>query len=73
MKECVVIKFEANVLVFDFRTIDKEEKSFVNSNNEYKDSLFYDLKYFKKHYEKIVSIVGDSSNSYYFVPEGCCL
>lgn len=55
MKECVVIKFEANVLVFDFRTIDKEEKSFVNSNNEYKDSLFYDLKYFKKHYEKIVS------------------
>lgn len=55
MKECVVIKFEANVLVFDFRTIDKEEKSFVNSNNEYKDSLFYDLKYFKKHFEKIVS------------------
>lgn len=55
MKEYVVIKFEANVLVFDFRTIDKEEKSFVNSNNEFKDSLFYDLKYFKRNYEKIVS------------------
>ena len=55
MKEYVVIKFEANVLVFDFRTIDKEEKAFVNSNNEFKDSLFYDLKYFKRNYEKIVS------------------
>lgn len=55
MKEYVVIKFEANVLIFDFRTIDKEEKSFVNSNNEFKDSLFYDLKYFKRNYEKIVS------------------
>lgn len=55
MKEYVVIKFEANVLVFDFRTIDKEEKAFVNSNNEFKDSLFYDLKYFKRNYENIVS------------------
>lgn len=55
MKEYVVIKFEANVLVFDFRTIDKEEKAFVNSNNGFKDSLFYDLKYFKRNYEKIVS------------------
>ena len=53
MKECVVIKFEANVLVFDFRTIDKEEKSFVNSNNEYKDSLFYDLKYLRSTMKKL--------------------
>lgn len=57
MKEYVVIKFELNVLVFDFRTIDKEEKSFVNSGNEYKDSLFYDLKYFKKNYEKIIEFI----------------
>ena len=57
MKEYVVIKFQLNVLVFNFRTIDKEEKSFVNSNNIFKDSLYYDLKYFKKNFEKIVGFI----------------
>ena len=57
MKEYVVIKFELNVLVFNFRTIDKEEKTFVNSNKEYKDSLFYDLKYFKKNFDKILELL----------------
>ena len=57
MREYVVIKFEVNVLVFDFRTIDKEEKAFVNSNNVYKDSLYYDLKYFKKHFDTIIKSI----------------
>ena len=57
MKEYVVIKFELNVLVFNFRTIDKEEKTFVNSNKEYKDSLFYDLKHFKKNFDKILELL----------------
>ena len=63
MKEYVVIKFELNVLVFDFRTVDKEERTLVNSNKEYKDSLFYDLKYFKKNFDKILEILKTKNNN----------
>ena len=59
MKEYVVLSVELNALVFDFRTISDDEKSFVNSNNFYKDSLFYDLKKYKKQNEKIVKIIKD--------------
>ena len=56
MKEYVVLSIELNALVFDFRSISDDEKSFVNSNNFYKDSLFYDLKKYKKNSDKIISI-----------------
>lgn len=57
MKEYVVLSFELNALVFDFRTITDDEKPFVNSNNFYKDSLFYDLKKYKKNSDKIISLI----------------
>ena len=59
MKEYVVLSVELNALVFDFRSISDDEKSFVNSNNFYKDSLFYDLKKYKKNSDKIISIIKD--------------
>ena len=47
MKEYIVLTIINNTLVFNYRTIAEEEKSFINSNGFYKDSLFYTLKYFK--------------------------
>lgn len=57
MKEYIVLTIELNALVFDFKTITKEEKAFVNNNSFYKDSLFYDLKYYKKNKDKIVDVI----------------
>lgn len=59
MKEYVVLSIELNALVFDFRTISDDEKSFVNSNNFYKDSLFYDLKKYKKNSDMIAKLIRD--------------
>ena len=60
MKEYVNLKIEVNVLVFDYKTIDKDEKSFVNKNSFFKDTLFYDLKYFKKNFNKIITLINGS-------------
>ena len=60
MKEYVNLKIEVNVLVFDYKTIEKDEKSFVNKNSFFKDTLFYDLKYFKKNFNKIITLINGS-------------
>ena len=57
MKEYIVLNIINDTLIFDFRTILEEEKVFVNKNSFYKDSLFYDLKYYKKHEKKIIDIL----------------
>ena len=57
MKEYVVLNIVNNTIVFDFRTILDEEKVFVNKNSFYKDSLYYALKYYKKHEKKIVQML----------------
>ena len=62
MKEYVVLSVELNSLVFDFRTISDDEKSYVNSNNYYKDSLFYDLKYYRKNSDKIINVIKNKYN-----------
>ena len=61
MKEYVVIKFEVNVLVFDYKTITKEEKTLVNKNSFIEDSLLYDFKYFLfgRHFSLVFSMVTD--------------
>lgn len=53
MKEYFVLTKLDNTLVFNFRTLQDDETVFVNKNNYYKDSLYYDLKYFKRHIKEI--------------------
>ena len=63
MKEYVVLTVDNNTLVFDYRTILEEEKVFVNKNSFYKDSLYYGLKYYKKHEKKIVQMLIEKYNN----------
>ena len=62
MREYVVLTISENTIVFNFRIITKEEKEFLNSNSFNKDSLFYDLKYFKKKIANITELIAKSYN-----------
>lgn len=57
MKEYIVLKIENNTLYFDFRTISKEETFFLNKNSFNIDTLYYDLKYYKKNINKIICVL----------------
>ena len=57
MKEYFVLTKLDNTLVFNYRTLLDDENIFVNKNNYYKDSLYYDLKYLKKHLKKIIDLL----------------
>ena len=50
MKEYIVITILDNIVFFDYRTINDDEKVFLNKNSLYKDSLYYTLKKYKKKY-----------------------
>ena len=63
MKEYVVLTINNNVLVFDYKTISDEEKVFLNKNSFYKDSLYYDLKYYKRHEKKILQMLLEKFNN----------
>ncbi len=63
MKEYVVLTIVGNTIVFDFRTILDEEKVFLNKNSLYKDSLYYALKYYKKHEKKILQMLLEKYNN----------
>ncbi|MBQ7789768.1 MAG: class B sortase [Bacilli bacterium] len=57
MKEYISLKIELNVLIFDYKTITKEQKTLVNKNSFIEDSLLYDFKYFKKNINKIIELI----------------
>ena len=57
MKEYIVLTCSNNTIVFNYRTISNEESVFVNKNGFYKDSLYYELKYYKRHEKKINEII----------------
>ena len=57
MKEYIVLKIENNTLYFDFKIISKDERFFVNKNNFNSDTLYYDLKYYKKNISKIIILL----------------
>ncbi len=57
MKEYFVLTILNNTLVFNYRTLLDDETVFINKNNYYKDSLYYELKYFKKHIKSIVGLL----------------
>ena len=63
MKEYVVLNVVNDTIVFDYKTILEEEKVFVNKNSFYKDSLYYALKYYKRHEKKIVQMILEKYNS----------
>ena len=63
MKEYVVLTVVNDTMVFDYRTILEEEKVFVDKNSFYKDSLYYALKYYKRHEKKIVQMLLEKYNS----------
>lgn len=57
MKEYIVLTVDNNILVFDYRIVSEDEKSFINKNSFYKDYLFYTLKYFKRNINKIINTI----------------
>lgn len=56
MREYIVLSYIKNSLTFDFRELKEDEKDELNKNVFYKDSLFYTLRYFKKHIDEIIDI-----------------
>ena len=54
LREYIVLTVDNNTLVFDYKTISEEELGFLNKNSFYKGSLFYDIKYYKKHKDRII-------------------
>ena len=63
MKEYVVLTIINNSLVFDYRTIFEEEKVFLNKNSLFKGSLYYGLKYYKRHEKKILQMLVEKYNN----------
>ena len=63
MKEYIVLTIINDTLIFNYRTISDEEKVFINKNSFYKDSLFYTLKHYKRHENKIVSMLIEKYNN----------
>ena len=63
MKEYIVLTMLNGILVFNYRTINSEERMFVNKNSFYKDSLYYGLKYYKRHNKRILNLLFDKANS----------
>ena len=57
MKEYVVLTISDDKIIFDYRQINEEEKDYVNKNDFYKNSLYYALKYFSHHYDKVYEIL----------------
>lgn len=60
MKEYIVLTIKGSNIIFNYRTVNKEEESYVNENSFYNDSLFCTLKYFKKNYELIIKSIKDN-------------
>ncbi len=63
MKEYIVLTMLNGILVFNYRTINSEERMFVNKNSFYKDSLYYGLKYYKRHNKRILNLLFEKANS----------
>lgn len=66
MRECIVITVVNDTIVFNYRTLIDEEKVFVNKNNLYKNSLFYTLKYFKRHTKNIAETIFNNKTIEHF-------
>lgn len=64
MKEYIVITLLNNTVVFDYRSISKEEKVFLNKNRLYKDSLFYTLNYYKRHKKNASKIILEQGRTF---------
>ncbi len=63
MKEYIVLKIINNFVVFDYRSITKEEKKYLNKNSFFNDALFYTLKYFKSHLDLVCNAIKNNSNT----------
>lgn len=57
MKEYIILKIIDNTLVFDYKVISKEEHIYLNKNSFASDTLYYDLKYYKKNIKKIANLI----------------
>ena len=57
MKEYIILKIENNTLSFDYKTITKEEYFFLNKNSFNNNTLYYDLRYYKKNINKIIELL----------------
>lgn len=64
MKEYIVLTIDDSDLIFDYRTLNDEEAMFINKNNVFKGSLFYTLKYYKKHINSICKIIKKDNKTY---------
>ena len=64
MKEYIVLTIDDSDLIFDYRTLNDEEAMVINKNNVFKGSLFYTLKYYKKHINSICKIIKKDNKTY---------
>ena len=62
MKENIVLTIDNNFITFDYKTISKEEKAFLNKDSLMKNSLYYGKKYYKKNIKKICNILKTNYN-----------
>lgn len=64
MKEYIVLTIDDTDLIFDYRTLNDEEAMFINKNNIFKGSLFYTLKYYKKHINSICKLIKKDNKTF---------
>jgi len=57
MKEYIVMKIKNDSLIFDYKRITIEQRSKVNKNVFYNNTLLYTKKYFEKNIEKISKMI----------------
>ena len=63
MKYSIVLTTSNNELIFDYRTINKEESKSLNKNSLYEGSFYYTINYFKKHISVIHEAISKLDNS----------
>ena len=63
MKEYIVLNILGDTIIFDYRTILEDEKVFINKNNFYKGSLYYGIKYYKRHEKEIIKLLQNNYNN----------
>lgn len=57
MKDYLIISIKDNVLTYDFKGIDESLNKYVNKNEFINNTLYFSMKYYSNHYEKIISLI----------------
>lgn len=64
MKEYITLKLDNDMIIFNYKSIDNDLVKYVNTNKFNEDTLFYTLKYFRKHIKKICLLFNNINTMY---------